>query len=365
MRKSRIFSVMMLLMGITQLTAQLQPDPLNGQVWIVESLGGCGLTTDCESNIICMDIMMEIDNDRDLDSYNIWVKYDNTVLSRVNGGDDASCTVGDGGDTDIEVFSGAYRVGGIPTTPYPMQAGVPIRVHTICFNILDEGSLSGSEIRTGGDVLGLNSTVTFITPNPGYILPLESGPLVLGSDFTSCSLLPVELTHFGAKAKGMDALLSWETASEVNNSHFEVERSINGVNFEEIGRVEGSGTIATQSDYFYVDYGVGKIYDKVYYRIKQVDFDGTYSYTHVVSVEFDNQEGSIDIYPNPANTVLNVEIYGDGNHTVDIIDMSGRHINSYSPGVIDLTELHAGVYLVNIKNEQGDLIKSKKIVVIK
>jgi hypothetical protein len=132
------------------------------------SANGCRLTTNCSLGFVCFDIVMTVDQAKNLDSYNIWVTYDNTVISRINGGADSTCVVMDGGDTDIENFASAFRVGGLPLAPYAMPANTPVKVHTICFKILNFGTVgysayNGTIISVGGDKFGgaLKTVVAF------------------------------------------------------------------------------------------------------------------------------------------------------------------------------------------------------------
>lgn len=93
---------------------------------------------------------------------------------------------------------------------------------------------------------------------------------------------PVELVSFTGKASARGIALAWRTASEVNNSHFEVERSADGEAFEKINSVAGHGNSSATLDYSYTD--ASPLPGQNYYRLKQVDFDGQYAYSSVVAV---------------------------------------------------------------------------------
>jgi hypothetical protein len=138
------------------------------EVNIQNSENSCGLATNYSAGLVCFDIMMSVDKAKNLDSYNIWVSYDKTVISRVNGGADASCVISNGGDTDVENFASAFRVGGLPLAPYAMPAKKAVKVHTVCFQIVNFGvvgysAYDGTKISVGGDKFdgALKSVVAF------------------------------------------------------------------------------------------------------------------------------------------------------------------------------------------------------------
>lgn len=106
-----------------------------------------------------------------------------------------------------------------------------------------------------------------------------------GSTCPSCtSALPIELLKFDAKRKERFVDLIWETASEKNNNFFTVERSIDGLFFTPIGNLSGAGNSSYTKKYKLID--SSPVLDKIsYYRLKQTDFDGTYTYSDIVSVK--------------------------------------------------------------------------------
>ena len=96
--------------------------------------------------------------------------------------------------------------------------------------------------------------------------------------------IPVELISFTAKSNGKEIILNWSTATELNNLGFEIQRSSEGNEFFTIGFVEGHGTTTEQQTYSYIDKNLGN--GKNFYRLKQVDYDGSYEYSDVVEVEW-------------------------------------------------------------------------------
>jgi hypothetical protein len=145
-------------------------------------------------------------------------------------------------------------------------------------------------------------------------------------DYTgSFTPLPVELTYFNAEKAGRTSLLTWQTASELNNSHFEVQRKTTISDWEHIGEVEGNGTSSQINNYQFVDYNPGQGVN--YYRLKQVDFDGQFEYSEIKAVSFKPQLEMI-VYPNPAQDVVNVTLGTsiESDITVSVFDAYGKEL---------------------------------------
>jgi len=110
--------------------------------------------------------------------------------------------------------------------------------------------------------------------------------------------LPVELMSFTTMVKGNIIQLEWTTASEIDNDYFEVERSIDGVSFEVIGRVDGSDNSTLIKEYQFFDKNPPES-KSVYYRLRQVDYDGAYEFSPIEVVQFEVGNHNISIQPNP------------------------------------------------------------------
>jgi len=112
------------------------------------------------------------------------------------------------------------------------------------------------------------------------------------------SALPVELTSFTAKAQNQETILSWTTASELNNRGFEIQRSGNAKDWKKIAWVAGAETSELAQQYTYVDRNPETGIN--YYRLKQIDLDEQFEYSNLVSVEF-REKGNLILIPNPSD----------------------------------------------------------------
>lgn len=122
--------------------------------------------------------------------------------------------------------------------------------------------------------------------------------------------LPVEWLSFDATLNGSHAQLNWTTAAELNSDFYQIERSTDGLLFESIGQVQAAGTTSEESDYQFQDTGIGTSqYSTILYRIRQVDFNGTFDYSNTVQLEIISSDIShrLNIYPNPARETLMLE----------------------------------------------------------
>jgi Secretion system C-terminal sorting domain len=131
----------------------------------------------------------------------------------------------------------------------------------------------------------------------------SNGDLRIDNLSASGILLPITLTSFSAKPTATTAILNFSTATERNNDYFSIERSKDGATFTEIGRVAGNGTTFEKQDYIYTDASPSKGIN--YYRLKQVDFDGAFTYSGVVSVTI-GRGGTFVVSPSPAADQLKV-----------------------------------------------------------
>ncbi|MBI5808184.1 MAG: T9SS type A sorting domain-containing protein [Ignavibacteriales bacterium] len=219
--------------------------------------------------------------------------------------------------------------------------------------------------------------------------------------------LPVEITSIAASVSNNKVLLNWQTATEVNNYGFEIERSVAQIsnlfnNWEKIGFVNGHGNSNSPKDYSFVDANPPS--GKVQYRLKQIDTDGSFEYSQVVQVETElpKQFSLEQNYPNPFNPTTTIkysipsvmvslpdEVRLSNHNNADVIpslsrdevhvtlkiyDLLGREVatlvnENQKPGTynyqfsIGSYELSSGIYFYQL--QVGDFIQTKKMLIMK
>ncbi|NDK54445.1 T9SS type A sorting domain-containing protein [Pontibacter fetidus] len=170
--------------------------------------------------------------------------------------------------------------------------------------------------------------------------------------------LPVSLVSFQGKLNADGVMLKWVTASEKDNDRFEIERSADGKTFKTIATVKGAGTSNSKLNYSYLDTVLPLTI--VYYRLKQVDMDGTFVYSRTVTVQPAPHTGKslVTLYPNPAteNVNLDLRLLPQGDYTVTIVSMDGRVVNRYQlqSGVnhqVEIGHLAAGKYIIRVQGQ--------------
>ncbi|MEZ4962978.1 MAG: T9SS type A sorting domain-containing protein [Saprospiraceae bacterium] len=170
----------------------------------------------------------------------------------------------------------------------------------------------------------------------------------------TAAILPVELVQFTVSKMEDAVLLKWQTATETNNEGFEVEHSTDGRNWDYLDFVNGHGTSTDVHDYAFTherpSLGTN------YYRLRQVDFDGNFEYSNIRSVEFEGLQGQINVYPNPASSVSNIQLPGDFElATFQLFDNRGRLVSEakIEAGTavhhLDLTGIGSGFYFLKMQ----------------
>src|SRR5574338_295794 len=186
--------------------------------------------------------------------------------------------------------------------------------------------------------------------------------------------LPVELVSFSASVVGGNVILNWSTATEINNRGFEIQRKSDS-DFETLGFVDGNGTTTKTQSYTFKDDQVGN--GTFSYRLKQMDYDGSFSYSNVISVDV-NIPAQFELsqnYPNPFNptTMINYQIAEPVNVTLSVFNMLGEEVavlinNQFTAAGqysvrFDGSNLASGTYIYRLT--AGDFVQTKKIFLTK
>ena len=193
-------------------------------------------------------------------------------------------------------------------------------------------------------------------------------------------IIPVELSSFKSAILNHNIQLTWTTLSETNNYGFEIERSSDGINFVKIGFVEGNGTTAEEHSYSFVDQDLTSgVY---YYRLKQIDFDGSFTYSEILTVEVKIPDSYIleQNYPNPFNpeTTIRFQIPAAQRIVLTIYNIQGQKVKTLideqmQPGSHSViwdgidesgNKVASGIYIYTLQSSTG-YKASKKMILIK
>ncbi|MBN2730655.1 MAG: T9SS type A sorting domain-containing protein [Bacteroidales bacterium] len=256
----------------------------------------------------------------------------------------------DGSDVNVQVSYWEAELG----------ASHPDESNLVVYQQIVEG---GSNVWTPLDG-AVNVANNFVLPsaNPydsyvygdAYVSLIFNGVFTLGS---TDSPLPVELLSFTAEKIGDDAVdLKWQTATEVNSDYFLVQRSSNGINWENINRVEAAGNSNSQIDYQLFDNN--PLQGQSYYRLQQFDFGGAFAYSQIRTVNFD-QFAAINVFPNPTSGPVYIE--SESAVDISVFDINGRLIlQKENTNSCDLSNQAAGVYYVRISTQTS--VQTEKII---
>lgn len=205
--------------------------------------------------------------------------------------------------------------------------------------------------------------------------PNQSGNGMLRADLVLAATpspgLPVEYLSFTGEAKAQKIELNWQTAIEINNDYFLVEKETNGI-FRPIGRVNGNGNSSQNLGYSFTD--LAPAFGANVYRLRQVDFDGAVDYSNSLEVTMDASNLGIitRMFPNPAIGELNLEIFNMArkNVNIQIVDMQGRSLSQNTIEIsqeseiisLDVSSLSAGTYFLKL-NSSGAKQEVRKFVI--
>jgi hypothetical protein len=245
------------------------------------------------------------------------------------------------------------------------QVGLRGFANTDFNNRTNSATLNWETSTPGGDNAATSMLSSTVFPASGLTY-IWDGP---------CGILPVEMSSFVSSVNRRDVTLNWTTASEVNNSHFEIERSLGSGEWLKAGSVQGNGTTLSAMNYSFTDRNLSS--GKYHYRLKQIDFNGNFEYFNLnnevnigVPVKFDLNQN----YPNPFNpsTKIDYDLPYDGKVTLKIFDISGKEVTTIvneflSAGYYSVNfnagDLSSGIYFYSLQS-QG-FVMTKKMVLVR
>jgi hypothetical protein len=223
---------------------------------------------------------------------------------------------------------------------------------------------SCNSIQTGN--VFANNTITGLTPGVNYRIcySLEAACTWEGQYYpylyTTATVLPVELLFFDAFVRDRVVELYWSTATELNALEYVVEKTLNGKDFEFVSRVEAAGNSSVTLSYRTVDLNPAP--GMAFYRLKQVDYDGSYTYSKLVAARYADHTDDMSVFPNPSDDgVVNLKLLSetDTNYELTVFDINGRVVDvrmidaarGFNLVPVDLTALNSGYYLLRIASE--------------
>ena len=212
-----------------------------------------------------------------------------------------------------------------------------------------------------------NELIVTIVGNKNYS-PVEKGSyrvevtntlvpgLTLKSEEYEVSALPITVVTFSGKNGGRENTLTWKTTSETNNAGFEIEKSPDAKTFKKIGFIDGNGDSKEVNTYSFTDANPLPI---TYYRLKQIDFDGKFEYSRIISVK--NEALGFAVYPNPAQNQLFVANLEKAEEVL-IRNLDGKvflkqHVDSKVP--VNTSNFPSGLYFITIGNETRKILIQK------
>ncbi len=234
--------------------------------------------------------------------------------------------------------------GAVSINDYSVFAGT-IVCNNAAINLKTGDSLTGRALTTNG-ALSTAAIVDTITEG--------------------CMILPIKLLSFGAERKGNNVAINWITANEINNDYFEVQKSMNGRSFSAIGVVAANRPSATMQTYSFTDEKT--VAGNSFYRLKQVDRDGKFTYSHIAQLTLSGLAWTM--WPNPATNQTSILIRSEMNNvTLSLVDTYGktiytRTISKATEGEvieIPLGNVAKGIYMMHLQN--GTEVKTEKLIV--
>ena len=314
-------------------------------------------------NTFCVEIYLSFNQSNKLGSSNLVLDFDKSIISN-------PILISDNISDPPIYFVPTVTMPGDERASLNIELGIPgfgdpigapgdqRLIANLCFDYPVTGqlvTLTWYENASAGTVVYLDDEMTQL--NPGTLQGYSGVP---GS-------FPVEWLDFQAVLVGTNAQLDWSTASELNNSHFEIERSVDGLIFERIGEVRGSGNTPTAQRYDFLDPGITETgLPYVFYRLRQVDFDGGFSLSPVVRLTLSDLpilylEGN----PNPFTNELTIR-YANSDEKLfilTVLNSLGQEVwatgkRGLNGKILINTEAWAkGVYFLSAENEVQKIIR--------
>lgn len=260
---------------------------------------------------------------------------------------------------------------------------------TILDSVHIEVSVSGTTNRVGGELVDGNGFVVDVinstNSNPFILTAPAAGNYIVNAGYKNPQrrwdsaavtlVVPVELASFSASVNNNDVTLQWQTATELNNSGFDIERAVNNNDWKKIGFVSGHGTTSEVHNYTFKDNDLkAGIYN---YRIKQIDYNGSYEYFELeqqIEITPPNKFALLQNFPNPFNPVTTIKfvIAEKASVTLTVFNSIGEEVamlvNEVKEAGSYETQFNAngfssGIYYYKLQTE--NFVQTRKMILIK
>jgi hypothetical protein len=217
--------------------------------------------------------------------------------------------------------------------------------------VMEAGATLKGRILTGKGAISITTAESMVIPECGCHVPYP---------------LPVDLLSLKGECVPNQIRLNWETASETNNDYFSIERSIDGINWTEIGKINGAGNSSSSRKYFLDD--LNRYNEISYYQLKQHDFSGISRTFSPISVKncIDGND-ALSIYPNPAENAININFNGEVEQVINttIVDLFGRNVyqSALYRSAINIEDFEEGIYFLQLLLKSGNI--TRKFIIAK
>ncbi len=217
----------------------------------------------------------------------------------------------------------------------------------------------------GGVVTLSTPVITTLGTNTVLTASFSNGFSGFGAGVAGLAL-PVHLLDFKAKLVSNAVVLDWSTSSEINSYYFDVERSYDGINFTKAGTVNAAGNSSLSLQYSFNDPSVAQ--ENNFYRLKQVDKDGKWEYSKVVSIRYQGKTNSFRVINNPFTDKIDIEFgkLPTGNLLIKLLDVTGKEVYRTTVAATDQTRVRvntagknmsAGIYVLQVTTNQQQFVE--------
>jgi hypothetical protein len=227
-----------------------------------------------------------------------------------------------------------------------------------------------NQITLGGELIYDGNLSMFNSTTPGTVVGLASASSLRASPQFQNSTLPVVLSDFKVAEKGSSVAITWTTATELNSSHFVVERSTDGKDWVAIGTIQAAGNVSVEQNYSFIDAAPAD--GANYYRLRIVDIDNSSVLSLIKTATFKSTELVIVTGPNPATSFLNIKVSAPGNqpYRLRLVNRSGqvvydqKQMASTQRLQLNVSNYAEGTYFVEVSNTSG-LRKISQVMIIR